>query len=287
MGETGQTEQMLAWLEWQAAMGADEATGETPVDRFALAPPAAPAPAAPARKPPLPPRQPAFQPPPVTAPRPAAAKAQDSAAVDARKIAAACNSLEDIVAALEKFDACPLKRTATRLCLYDGNPKAPVMLIGEAPGRDEDIQGKPFVGRSGRLLDKMLAQIGLSRDAQNPQDSVFISNAVFWRPPGNRKPTEAESTMCMPFLKRLIDLTGPQLIVCLGATPSQRLTGQTQGIIRLRGRWFSLASDDREIPVLATYHPAFLLRTPQQKRQAWADMVQLRKRLDELAGQDT
>jgi len=199
---------------------------------------------------------------------------------DAREIAESCTSLEEISAALDRFDACALKRTASNLCYIDGNRQARTMLIGEAPGRDEDIQGKPFVGRSGRLLDKMLAAIGLSREETGPAKAVFISNVIFWRPPGNRKPTEAETLICMPFVKRTIELTDPEFIVCLGATPTQRLIGRTEGILKLRGRWFTLPLKEREIPLLATLHPAYLLRQPAQKRLAWRDLLALKQRLE-------
>ena len=278
MTTAAEIERLTALLEWQAAMGADEAVGQVPADQFA-APMKARQPE-PARKTP---QAAAFQQPPSTAAIEVETSA--SAAMDAKRIAAACHSLDELKAALEQFDACPLKRTATNLCFYDGNLKSTVMLIGEAPGRDEDIQAKPFVGRSGQLLDRMLAHIGLSRQAADPQHSVLISNAVFWRPPGNRKPTMAETMMCLPFLDRMITLLAPKIIVCLGATPAQRLTGQAQGIFRLRGNWFSYQAGTLKIPLLATFHPAFLLRNPQQKRQAWSDMLKLRTRLDSLPEQ--
>ncbi len=184
--------------------------------------------------------------------------------------------IADAIAAL----ACPLKKTATNLCFADGNPQAHVMLIGEAPGRDEDIQGKPFVGRSGQLLDRMLAVIGLSRTAPEPERSVFITNTVFWRPPGNRTPTESETSMCLPFLFRTIELLKPRIIVCLGATPAHRLTGRSEGILRLRGKWLTCTAGGRDIPLLPTLHPAYLLRQPGQKRLAWRDLLMLRQALD-------
>ena len=194
--------------------------------------------------------------------------------------AAAFGSLQEIETALAGFDACPLKKTATSLCYADGNPEARVMLIGEAPGRDEDIQGKPFVGRSGQLLDRMLAAVGLSRTAQDRESAVFITNVIFWRPPGNRTPTDAETQMCLPFLIRTIELQKPDVIVCLGATPAQRLTGRTDGILKLRGKWVTANVSGRNIPLLPTLHPAYLLRQPAQKRLAWRDMLSLRQMLD-------
>jgi uracil-DNA glycosylase family 4 len=244
-------------LRWLAEMGADEIILEEPVNRLvpAAAPQPAPAPPAgaePARgRVPAPPSQ-----------------------------AAACGSLAELAAALDAFDACPLKKTATRLCFADGNPAARVMLVGEAPGRDEDIQGKPFVGRSGQLLDRMLAAIGLSREAQDRESAVFITNVIFWRPPGNRTPTEAETQMCLPFLLRTIELQKPDVIVCLGATPAHRLTGRSDGILKMRGRWVTANVSGRNIPLLPTLHPAYLLRQPAQKRLAWRDFLTLRQALD-------
>jgi uracil-DNA glycosylase len=245
-------------LRWLAEMGADEIIGEVPVNR--LAPPAP-------------------QPGPAAAPaRPAEVARAPATAVPSQ--ASACNSLDDIAAALEAFDACPLKKTATRLCFADGNPEARVMLVGEAPGRDEDIQGKPFVGRSGQLLDRMLAAVGLSRSAEDRESSVFITNVIFWRPPGNRTPTEAETQMCLPFLLKTIELQKPDVIVCLGATPAHRLTGRNDGILKMRGKWVTANVSGRNIPLLPTLHPAYLLRQPAQKRLAWRDLLSLRQMLD-------
>ena len=248
-------------LRWLSEMGADEIIGESPVNRLvAPAPKAAPA----------------------AAPRAAPAPAAGPALVvpGAAAGGAAYQSLAEIEAALAGFDACPLKKTATKLCYADGNPAARVMLVGEAPGRDEDIQGKPFVGRSGQLLDRMLAAVGLSRAAQDRESAVFITNTIFWRPPGNRTPTEAETQMCLPFLLRTIELQKPDVIVCLGATPAQRLTGRTDGILKLRGKWVTANVNGRNIPLLPTLHPAYLLRQPAQKRLAWRDLLSLRQMLD-------
>jgi DNA polymerase len=154
------------------------------------------------------------------------------------------------------------------------------MLVGEAPGRDEDIQGKPFVGRSGQLLDRMLAAVGLSRGSEDPESSVFITNVIFWRPPGNRTPTEAETQMCLPFLLRTIELQKPDMILCLGATPAHRLTGRSDGILKMRGKWVTATVSGRNIPLLPTLHPAYLLRQPAQKRLAWRDLLSLRQALD-------
>jgi len=249
-------------LIWLAELGADEIVGERPVDRFARPQPAATAPAAPA----------------VTVAKEIVRTGD--AAGDATALAAACRTLDDIEAELSRFEACPLKKTATNLCFADGNPKARVMLVGEAPGRDEDIQGKPFVGRSGQLLDRMLAAIGLSRRAEDPDEAVFITNVIFWRPPGNRTPTEAETAMCLPFLLRAIAIQQPQFIVCLGATPAHRLTGRSDGILKMRGKWTECSIAGRAIPLLPTLHPAYLLRQPAQKRLAWRDLLMVRQALD-------
>jgi uracil-DNA glycosylase family 4 len=258
-----------AMIEWLVEMGADEIIGSMPVNRLIAPQPVAPKPAA------------------ASVARPKAIigeyrggpSAQATGTSDAAQMAAACTSLTEIEQALMRFDACPLKKTATNLCFADGNPQAQVMLIGEAPGRDEDIQGKPFVGRSGQLLDRMLQAIGLSRHGDSPDNSVYISNVIFWRPPGNRTPTDQETLMCLPFLRRAIEIKQPRLLVCLGATPTQRLIGKSEGILKLRGRWFDFACGERSIPLLATLHPAYLLRQPAQKRLAWRDLLSLKQKL--------
>ncbi len=264
-------------LAWLFEMGADEVTGETPVNRLATS-------AEVQRPQPAPVEVPLAWPlPNLATARPNMPKPTTSDSVqDARAIAASCGSLQEIIEALGRFDACPLRKTATNLCFSDGNPDAHVLVIGEAPGNDEDLQGKPFVGRSGQLLDRMLAMIGLDRRADDPAASVLITNTIFWRPPGNRKPTEAETATCMPFVSRLVEVMRPRLILCVGATPTQRMMNLTEGILKLRGRWFDLAVGDSTIPLLATLHPAYLLRQPAQKRLAWRDLLSLRQRLDEL-----
>jgi len=265
-------------LAWLVEMGADEFIGEVPVNRLVAA--EAPRPQAPARVEATP-QRPLRD---LTSARPSPPKANATDSVqDARAIAASCASLEDLAAALAQFDACPLRKTATNLCFSDGNPRAHVLVIGEAPGNDEDLQGKPFVGRSGQLLDRMLAAIGLDRHAEDPSRAVLITNTIFWRPPGNRKPTEAETGMCMPFVVRLVEVMRPRLILCAGATPTQRMMNLTEGILKLRGRWFDVPVGDGKIPLLATLHPAYLLRQPVQKRLAWRDLVSLRERLDQLS----
>ena len=270
--ETGQNDmtpqEAAAALRWLAEMGADEIIGGAPVNRLAqtaartsgVAVSSAARPVMTGMVTPA-------------APRPLLPLAGLPAAVSAE-------SLADIEAALEAFEACPLRKTATRLCYADGNPAARVMLVGEAPGRDEDIQGKPFVGKSGQLLDRMLAAVGLSRQSEDRESAVFITNAIFWRPPGNRTPTEAETQMCLPFLLRTIEIQKPDVIVCLGATPAHRLTGRSEGILKMRGKWVTANVSGRNIPLLPTLHPAYLLRQPNQKRLAWRDLLSLRQMLD-------
>jgi uracil-DNA glycosylase family 4 len=199
--------------------------------------------------------------------------APDVAVMAAREAASTAATLDDLRAILERFEGCALRTTAKQLVFSDGNPQARVMLVGEAPGRDEDIQGLPFVGRSGKLLDLMLAAIGLDRT------SVYIANIVPWRPPGNRTPTPQESQICLPFIRRQIELADPDLLVCLGGPSAQSLLGVKEGIMRTRGRWFPYQSG-REIRAIATFHPAFLLRSPLQKRIAWRDFLAIKKVLE-------
>jgi DNA polymerase len=174
---------------------------------------------------------------------------------------------------LADFDGCGLKATATKLCFYRGAPKADLMLIGEAPGRDEDLAGHPFVGRAGQLLDKMLAAINLS------EADVHITNIVYWRPPGNRTPTPQEALACRPFLERQIELVAPKFLVAVGGAAAKEVLGVTEGIMKLRGKWREVTIGDRKIPVIATLHPAYLLRTPAAKQLAWQDLLQIRSRL--------
>lgn len=201
------------------------------------------------------------------------------AAADARRIARACRSLEELEAALARFDGCALAETATQLCFADGTPGADLMLIGEAPGAEEDRLGKPFVGQSGRLLDRMLSWIG--RDRSN----CWITNAIFWRPPGNRTPTPSEIAICQPFVERQIELIRPRLLLFLGGIAARALLGIDEGVSRLRGRLFQWQSEqlDGPVPALVTFHPAYLLRQPAQKRLAWRDLLQVADLLDRLS----
>jgi uracil-DNA glycosylase family 4 len=203
----------------------------------------------------------------------AAPPSPEAAVVSAREAAKSAETLDALRALLDTFDGCMLRATATRLVFADGNPKARVMFVGEAPGRDEDISGLPFVGRSGKLLDRMMAAIGLDRT------QAYITNIVPWRPPGNRTPTPQESAICLPFVLRQIELVDPDILVCLGQPSTQTLLGTKEGITRTRGRWFKFDTGRREIRALATYHPAFLLRSPLQKRLAWRDFLALQKAL--------
>jgi DNA polymerase len=263
----------LALLEWQIAMGADEALGETAPNR--LAPPQ-PAPAITAPRP----SAPLGAVPSVVSPPGALAESLAEAAQAARLQAAGAETIEALGALVAGFDGCPLKRTATNTVFLDGNPAASVMIIGEAPGAEEDRLGRPFVGRSGQLLDRMLAAIGLDRG------SVQITNVIYWRPPGNRKPNAAEIAACLPFVLRHIALARPLVLVLSGGTAASALLPLSEGITRLRGRWFELAVPglDAPVPTLAMFHPAFLLRDPARKRETWRDLLALKARLDMSPG---
>ena len=206
-------------------------------------------------------------------PPPAAPASPDAAIMDARTQARSAKDLDELRRILDGFEGCELKRHARQLVFADGNPQARVMFVGEAPGRDEDQEGLPFVGRSGKLLDLMLKAIGLDRT------SVYIANIIPWRPPGNRTPTPQESQICLPFIQRQIELVDPDVLVCLGGPSSQTLLGFTDGIMKTRGRWLAFNTGTREIRAIATLHPAYLLRQPLHKRLAWRDFLAIRKAL--------
>lgn len=275
--DPGARETALALLRWYIEMGADEAIGAEPVDRLALPDviggvrPTPPPLIAPARQPPSSHAV-------AVSPPAALAEALGEGAQSARRLAAGAETVDELAALVAGFEGCPLKRTATNTVFADGNPAAPVMFIGEAPGADEDRIGRPFVGRAGQLLDRMLGAIGLDRGG------VLITNVVYWRPPGNRTPTAAEIASCLPFVLRHIALVKPKVLVLCGGTAAGALLPQGQGITRLRGRWFDLAVPglDRPVPTLPMFHPSFLLRTPERKRETWRDLLALRARLDEL-----
>jgi DNA polymerase len=268
-------EEVVALLRWYAEMGVDVPVEDEPADRFAesaVAAPAQPAPAPAASPAPRP--APAM--PRTAAPAPSLLTATpDAVVLAAREQAAAAGSLDELREILGRFEGCALKATATRLVFSDGVPDARVMFVGEAPGREEDMQGKPFVGRSGQLLDSMLAAIDLDRT------KVYIANIVPWRPPGNRDPTPQETTICRPFIERQIEFVNPKIVVCLGARSAQTLLGATDGILKLRGRWMEHEIGRQPRRAIATLHPAYLLRQPLQKRLAWRDFRAIRAALDE------
>jgi uracil-DNA glycosylase len=269
-------DQALALLQWQIEMGADEAISDTAQDQLAAPASAAPPPA-PAVARPAPPQRAAYA---STAAAPPRALTESAAepVQSARALAAQATTIEALAALIAGFDACPLKRTATNTVFADGNPVAPVMIVGEAPGADEDRIGRPFVGRAGQLLDRMLAAIELDRTG------VQITNVIYWRPPGNRKPTAPEIASCLPFVFRHIALSRPKVLVLAGGTAASTLLDTTDGITRLRGRWFDLAVPglDAPLPTLPMFHPAFLLRSPERKREAWRDLLALKAKLAEL-----
>ena len=255
-------------LQWYLMAGVDETVALSPINR--LCPPeqrvllkSTPLPAVPALAP---------------APDVNALPEQNllqSAVLTASK----ASTLEELKAALEAFDGCALKKTAKNTVFGQGNPKADIMFIGEAPGADEDRLGLPFVGASGQLLDKMMLAVGLSR-----QTNAYISNIINWRPPGNRNPSQVEISLSMPFIERHIELVAPKIIVTLGGTAFNALMGQAGSISKARGNWHQYQSEKLVAPVLVmpTYHPAFLLRTPAQKKNAWHDFLTVRQKMDEL-----
>lgn len=292
---TAERAALLAALAWQIEAGADEAIVDEGIDRFALAPPpprarpAAPPqatqalPPAAAGGPPLP-RPAAVTRPHGDAPAPqqeAALRAAAELNATARAAAEAATNLAELRAAIEAFDGCALKKTATSLVFGVGVEKADVMFVGEAPGRDEDREGQPFVGASGKLLDEMARHVGLDRER-----NFYVSNILPWRPPGNRNPTGAEIAVCLPFIERHIQLVAPKIVVFLGGTAAKTLLGRTEGITKLRGRWYEYTpqalAPAPAIPAMATLHPAYLLRQPVQKRNAWRDLLAIAERLDEL-----
>ena len=269
-------------LAFYREAGVDALVGETPVDRFSDQPPSgAPAPGA-AR-----PDAATFK-----ASAGAATRAPrtrdlelkgrtgalpppspEAAVMAAREAARHAASLDELRAILDRFEGCALRATSTQLVFADGNPQARVMFVGEAPGRDEDIEGLPFVGRSGKLLDRMLAAIGLDRR------SVYIANIVPWRPPGNRDPSAQESAICLPFIRRQIEIANPDVLVCLGKPSAVTLLDIKEGILKARGRWFTYHTGTRDIRATVTLHPAYLLRQPLQKRLAWRDFLAVKKAL--------
>ncbi|MDB6181661.1 uracil-DNA glycosylase [Paracoccus fistulariae] len=258
-------ETALALLEWQVEMGADEPVLDAATDRFEL--PAS------TRPDPAPPLQ-------MTAP-PAAPPVRrddgpdlDAMVAQAGALAASAQTLEALAEAQQAYDGIELKKGARNFCFADGNPKARVLILGEAPGDEEDRQGRPFVGRAGQLLDRMFDAIGLSRDAVDAEQALYIVNVLSWRPPGNRDPSPEEIALSMPFVRRHIELAAPDVVVLMGNIPCQAALGR-RGILRLRGTWTEAFGR----PALPMTHPAYLLRNPPAKREAWADLLSLSARL--------
>lgn len=249
-------QKLVETLAWYQEIGIDVAVGEDPCDHTAPLR-AASEKVAPASEP--------------VASKPIPAVPLAAAPVDLSE----CKTLEDLRCAIAAFEGCALKKTATNLVFAAGNPSAKVMLVGEAPGADEDRQGVPFVGVSGQLLDRMLATIGLDRT------SVYITNILPWRPPGNRQPTPQEIAACKPFVEKHIALIQPQILVLVGGVAMKALFNTNDGIMRLRGTWRTYTSPDLKTPIkaIATYHPSFLLRSPGQKVQSWQDMLMIKKAL--------
>jgi DNA polymerase len=265
-----QDKDALGTLNWLVEAGADEAIGEAPVNRLVAK------------------SETAAKPVPLThQPQPKAAvdalshkgrgEVSSDAVSDAQALAAAAGNLAELKAALEGFEGCALKRTASNTVFADGTPVGRVMFIGEAPGRDEDRIGKPFVGRAGQLLDKILASIGLDRKV-----NAYITNVINWRPPDNRDPTPEEAAMCLPFLRRHIELANPGVIVLLGAVAARHVMGISDGIMKSRGRWMEYRVGERMVPIMPTLHPAYLLRQPAHKKLAWRDLQALAIRMERL-----
>lgn len=249
----------LALLEWQIELGATEAIGDAPINRYEA---------------------------PNEASRPKARKPADAQNTvpgidpveDAARLADGANTLEELKLALASFEQCELKRGARNLVFADGNPNARVMIIGEAPGREEDLQGKPFVGAAGQLLDRMFDAIGMARSANTRDEALYITNILPWRPPQNRDPQPDEIAMMLPFVRRHVALSAPDFLVPMGNISCQALLGR-KGITRLRGNWTEALGH----PALPMFHPAYLLRNPAAKREAWHDLLMLKKRLMETA----
>lgn len=261
-------------LAFYLEAGVDCSLGEEPVNRLADPEPV-PEPRAAVVHQPIARPMSFPTPAPIAPPRADATVAPDVAIESAREAARTAPTLEALRQLLETFDGCALKHTATRLVFADGNPQARVMFVGEAPGRDEDIEGLPFVGRSGKLLDRMIAAIGLDRS------KVYIANVIPWRPPGNRTPTPQETQICLPFIQRQIELANPDVLVTLGNPSTQALLQTREGIMRTRGKWMDYDTGTRTIRAIATFHPAYLLRSPAYKRMSWQDLRAIAKALQE------
>jgi uracil-DNA glycosylase len=256
-------------LAWYRDAGVDEVLLDAPLDRFKAT--------TAAKSKVIQPFVPTVPAPPTTDPSTRPTETRGPAGdIAAAEVAGAARDLAALRESLASFEGCPLKHTAKNLVFGDGNPEAAVMFIGEAPGADEDREGRPFVGVSGRLLDRMMASIGLDRE------SAYITNILPWRPPGNREPTPAEVAACLPFIEKHIQLVAPRVLVLVGGTSAKTLLGRKEGIMRLRGRWLAYRNQEAAdpIPALATFHPAFLLRSPAQKANAWKDLLMVKDKLN-------
>lgn len=268
-------------LAFYVEAGVDAVVGERPMDRFADVSAAAsglgtePTPRRPPLSP-LPPQGRESRPAPRNGSAPAVSLSPEAAVMAAREAARSAASLDDLRAILDRFEGCALRATATQLVFADGSPQGRVMFVGEAPGREEDLEGRAFIGRSGKLLDLMMTAIGLDRTG------AYIANVIPWRPPGNRTPTPQETQICLPFIKRQIELADPDILVTLGQPATAALLN-VQGIMKNRGRWFPYHTGTREIRAIASLHPAYLLRQPLHKRLAWRDFLTIRKALAGLA----
>jgi uracil-DNA glycosylase family 4 len=282
---------LVALLAWQVDAGAIDAIGEAPVNRLERpqpSPATAPTPVGPPVEPPASgptvaaprtaPDTARPTPPPPVRPAPVRPPPRPDGDTTASQLAEAAATFEELRAAVAAFEGCALKKTATNLVFSEGDPEARLMVIGEAPGADEDRAGKPFVGVSGQLLDRMLAAVGQDRT------NTLITNVLFWRPPGNRPPTPAEIAACLPFVERMVEIVDPAVLVLAGATPAKTLLARGEGITKLRGRWLEFRSPRmaRPVPTMATFHPAYLLRSPGQKRLAWQDFLAIRRKLAEV-----
>ncbi len=275
-----------AVLQWHIDMGCDECVADEPINRFETSAQAAAAIASTvsdqaggsATASPKAPASPSQMPATTRGSKTSAAEIDSQLQIsNARHAAENAQTIDDLRTAIEAFDGCALKKTATNLVLCDGPADARLMLIGEAPGAEEDRQGTPFVGPSGVLLNAMLESIGIGRE------QAMISNSVFWRPPGNRTPTTQETVVCRPFIERLIEIVHPDILVCVGAPSAHNLLGETQGISRLRGKWYTYQTPKLSAPINATamFHPAYLLRTPIKKRDAWHDLLMIKRKLSD------
>jgi len=274
---TAPRDALLAALAYQVEMGADEAIGDAFIDRTVIVEekPREPQTAASASP----------KPAPASSQSPYPSPSIDAASADASTLAAQTGDLSSLAAALEAFPH-PLKAGARNCVFADGNPEARIMIVGEAPGRDEDIQGKPFVGRSGQLLDRMLAAIGLARGSEKAASAVYITNILPWRPLGNRTPSVEEVSLYLPFVQKHIQLIDPEFVIPMGNVSMKALLDTTTGIMRMRGKWMEARLGGRERPVLPMLHPAYLLRQPMDKGKAWADLLALEERVKRDDEQD-